>query len=47
MAILQGKRQFSSNWITQRAMVCQKLKGIHKSCVVKELEWSEIPEPTK
>lgn len=43
----QGKRKFSSNWIIQRAMVCQKLKGIHDFCVVKELEWSEIPEPTK
>lgn len=43
----QGKRKFSSNWITQGAMDCQKLKGIHDFCVVKELEWSEIPEPTK
>lgn len=28
-------------------MVCQKLKVIRDFGVVKDLEWSEVPEPTK
>lgn len=43
----QSKRKYPSTLRVQRTMFCQKLDDIYDSRVVKELEWSEIPEPNK